>query len=227
MTFEHGGPPGPGRGRAKELPHPLAERLRTLHAADDPRLNATLALLKQLAWPTISMARALGMQHSTIASRLMTSAARDHLCPLDDPTHPLAGLSAHLLPPWSLTQAEVDRLRALTVTAENATRTKHGSKERRASLELNELMQRLNDRGVTPAHLSRASGMPRHLVVSRLKRLSDLHDSGAAPWGQHPAGSPENVRLTDVQRRNDPSTTIRATPSARNRTRTRNKGETR
>lgn len=186
---------------AANLPTPLVERLQAMHAVSHHQLNASLSLLKQLNWSTATLARALDLHHNAVTSRLASSAARLNLPPLDDPAHPFFGLSALLLPPWTISAAETERLRALVASSRNATSTPHGSPARQHSVELNELMHRLSKRGVTPAALARASGLPRHLVVQRLKRMDDLHGSAIPPWGVNPRGTPENVRPTDLAHR--------------------------
>lgn len=158
-----------------ELPADIKARLQSARSDDIEHFYSLIQGLRLKGWPLRTIAAALGVSHSGVA----TWARREDVEPAED--LPVAPKKAPA--PRKETKAKVvipepdaSRIRELAEKASGVRRfTPMNSPARAAASELEELLFRYQDKGATLTTMSNAAGVTRRAIAQRLEKR-DLHE---------------------------------------------------
>lgn len=158
-----------------ELPADIKVRLLSARS-DDPELFYSLIQgLRLKGWPLRTLAAALGVSHSGVA----TWARREDVIPADDvPSAPkrVPAPRKESKPKVTIPEPDASRIRELAQKASGVRRfTPMNAPSRAAASELEELLFHYQDKGATLTTMSEAAGVTRRAIAQRLEKR-DLHE---------------------------------------------------
>jgi hypothetical protein len=163
------------------LPPEEGELLRQLRDTDRPHFLVRVRALVDAGWPLRAVGEPFGAGRSTVRSWKMSASDSARVDMADLPPVPARTKLKVVRMRPDVPEEERAHLVELSQAARNVNRwTPQDAPERKASQELNELLQRYVDRGVPVRTLANRLGVTYRAVVARLERREQSDHRTAA-----------------------------------------------